>query len=199
MRSKYALLFVFLLAAALLMLNAPAAIAQNNCQAFRAIAVGQAPSPYQDLNQPLLDIWGGEVYASLGSHGAKNITDGIPNSIPLIGVFSGADADDYATDSRERKFGSGMGLHGAYTFAFGEPNNDWRTYTDKFTLTLGRAIWNITPGLWVGDYQASGHISGGSGMFKTATGNFTIHGPFFFFGDTGRWIPEVEGTICGVK
>ncbi len=190
--------FVLILLSVFLMALCSAAMAQSNCQAFRAIGVGQAPSPYQGLNQPLLDIWGGAVYASLGSPGAKNTTDGFPNSIPLIGVFSGADADDYATDVKDRRFLSGMGLHGAYTFAFGT-GDDPKLYPDKFTVTLGRAIWNIQPGLWVGDYQASGHISGGSGIFEKATGSFTLHGPFFFGSEPPHWTPEVEGTICGVQ
>ncbi len=91
-----------------------------------------------------------------------------------------------------------MGLHGAYTFAFGDPNQDWETYTDKFTVTLGRAIWNITPGLFVGDYQASGRITTGTGLFETATGSLTIHGPFFIGSEPPHWTPEIEGTVCGV-
>ena len=66
-------------------------------------------------------------------------------------------------------------------------------------MTLGLAIWNITPGLFVGDYQASGRISGGSGLFAKATGNITIQGPFFIADNPPHWTPEVAGTICGVK
>ncbi len=184
--------FVLILLCVLLTVFASAAMAQGGCQTFRAIAEGQALSPNQGLNSPLLDIWGGTVYASLGTPGAKK------SDIPLTGVFSGADADDYLTDVKERTFG-GMGLHGAYTFAFGDPAQPWETYTDKFTVTLGRAIWNITPGLFVGDYQASGRISAGSGRFAMATGSITIHGPFFIGSDPPHWTPEIEGTVCSVQ
>ncbi len=192
--------FVLILLSVFLMALCSSAMAQGNCQAFRAIGVGQALSPYQGLNTPLPDIWGGEVYASLGSPGAKSMTNGIPNSIPLIGKFSGADADDYSETSTtliNRTFG-GMGVNGAYTLAFGT-GDDPRLYPDKFTVRLGRAIWNFQPGQWVGDYQASGHISRGTGIFEKATGNFTLHGPFFFGSDPPHWTPEVEGTICGVQ
>ncbi len=48
--------FVLILLSVFLMAFSSAAMAQGNCLAFRAIAVGQALSPYQGLNQPLLDI-----------------------------------------------------------------------------------------------------------------------------------------------
>ncbi len=195
MRDHWALFL--LLAAALLVAQAPAAAAQDNCQTLRAITQAQALSPYQGLNAPLLDIWGGTVFASLGVPGARKAP------LALVGVFSGADADDYQTDAKGRGFG-GMGLHGSYTFAFGDPAQDWHTYADTFTITLGRAVWNVGPGQVVGDYQASGQISHGTGRFAGATGSLTIHGAFFdavFSPDIeyARWVPEVDGSICGVK
>lgn len=176
--------------------SAPAASAQSGCVAFRAITQAQWPSPYQNLNVPLPDVWGGAVFASLGTPGAHSAAAGLP------GVFSGADADNYDTDARARTFG-GMGLHGAYTFAFGDPDQPWDTYIDKFTVTLGRAVWNMGPGQVVGDYQASGQITAGTGRFAGATGTMTIQGPFFdavfSTSEIARWTPEVTGTICGVK
>ncbi len=193
---------LFLLVAALLIAQAPAPVAQDNCQAFRAIGHAQYPTPNKHLN-PALNVWGGTVFAGLGTPGAQSAQSA------LVGVFSGADADDYATDARPRHFG-GMGLHGSYTFAFGDPAADWHTYTDRFTVTLGRAVWNTAPGLpWpdgqiTGDYQASGEITSGTGRFDGATGRATIHGPFFdaliASGDEiARWNPEVDGVICGVQ
>ncbi len=176
---------------------AGSARAQGGCVAFRAITQAQWPSPYQNLNMPLLDVWGGTVFASLGTPGAQKA------AIGLVGVFSGADADNYETDVRPRTFG-GMGLHGAYTFAFGDPGQPWDTYTDKFTVTLGRAVWNMGPGQVVGDYQASGQITAGTGRFAGATGSLTIQGPAFDVVlspelEIARWTPEIAGTICGVK
>ncbi len=197
--------FVVVLLGVLTAAFASAASAQTACKAFRAITQAQYPTTLA-LNTPL-NIWGGDVFASLGAPGAKKMAEA------LIGAFSGQDADDYATDSRTRTFG-GMGLNGSYTFAFGNPNTPG-IYTDSFTLRLGRAVWNMGPGQNVGDYQASGEIASGSGRFLNATGNLTVHGAFFFtlvpnpdwdgtdpntqFLEFGRWIPEVSGTICGAK
>src|SRR5512140_310463 len=109
MRNQWVLLSVA--AAALLFAEAPGSVAQDNCQAFRAIGQAQVPTPFPKLN-PAKNVWGGTVFASLGVPGAQS------PQLPLVGVFSGADADNYQTDARARQFG-GMGLHGSYTFAFG--------------------------------------------------------------------------------
>jgi hypothetical protein len=186
------------------------AFAQNGCVAFRAITQAQFPSTVE-VNVPL-NIWGGDVYASLGAPGAKK------QAQALIGVFSGQDADDYVTDSRTRKFG-GMGTRGSYTFVLQDPSQP--AFSGQFTLALGRAVWNMGPGQSVGDYQAIGQVTLGTGVFANATGSLTIHGAFFFTDvpnpeydpakydvnnpatyptfPLGRWIPEVTGTICGVK
>jgi hypothetical protein len=156
----------------------------GGCQVFRAVVSAQVPSPYTGLNPP--DIWGGSVFASLGSPGAQE------PAVPLVGAFSGADGEE-----DQRKFG-GMAMNGAYTLAFGDPSQPWESYEDKFTIALGRAVWNIRPGQNIGDYQASGRITKGQGRFAGATGTVTIHGPFFFnlalF--LVRWNPEINGTIC---
>lgn len=196
MRARWVLLSV--VALAFLLPHAPA-VGQDNCQSFRAIAQAQYPTPYKKLN-PALNVWGGNVFASLGAPGAQSAQEA------LVGVFSGADADNYNTDARLRQFG-GMGLRGSYTFMFGDPTADWHTYIDKFTVALGRAVWNSAPGAaWpdgqlAGDYQASGQIVGGAGRFEGATGNMIIHGSFFDAvipaGDeVARWNPEINGVIC---
>lgn len=178
------------------------AVAQDNCQAFHAIVQAQFPTPYPHLN-PAKNVWGGTVFASLGVPGAQSA------QAALIGAVSGADADNYNTDARVRTFG-GMGLNGSYTFAFGDPAADWHSYGDIFTVTLGRAVWNTTPGpAWpdgqiAGDYQASGRITAGAGRFDGATGSMTIHGPFFdallpSADEVARWNPEIDGVVCGSR
>jgi hypothetical protein len=189
------------------MVYEPSVSAQSECVAFRAVGQARFPSPI--VLNPIGDVWGGNVFASIGMPGAESTPQA------LIGVFSGADAADYSTDVRQRTFG-GMGLDGAYTFAFLNPmQKGGGEYVDTFTVTLGRAVWNIGPGQAVGDYQASGRLKSGSGRFEGATGHIVIHGAFFITtvenpGDPayppeqkvvpfGRWIPEVEGQICGMK
>ncbi len=194
MSRRLAVVAVFMLV--LLAAFAPPTLAQNGCVAFRAVTQAQVPTDLT-LNTPA-NVWGGGAYASLGAPGAQKAS----NNEALFGAFSGQDSATYTpgVDLRERTFG-GMATGGSYTFAFGDANADPSTYVDRFTVTLGRAVWNVGPGQSIGDYMASGTITSGSGRFASASGNLTIHGPFWFSNalGIGRWTPEVDGTICGMK
>jgi hypothetical protein len=182
-----------LLSAALLMVNAPAAFAQDNCQAFKALMQARIVADPDVSLPPLLAIhqdtfgWGGEVYSTVGNDGTY-----------LGGWFYGK--DDAAGESIYGKR-NGRGNNGIYMFEFGtHVGGEW-TITDAFDIQLGEAVWTIEPGgAYAGSYKASGKMINGTGRFAGTTGSFTLHGEFgAWSGDTwfvSAWNPVLEGRFC---
>ncbi len=201
MRNKYVFLSIFLQAAMLLILHAPAAVAQDNCQPFKALAQATIVMDPQSLPPDLAAhfgefAWGGEVYAAHGALGMQ----AIPSVEYLRGWFYGK--DDAAGQPIYGK-ANGRGRDGIYMFAFGTHLGDTWDITDGFTIQLGQAVWTPNPGgLGLGSYQASGKLVDGYGRFTGASGSFTLHGDFIGFaipefpGFAAAWNPALEGKVC---
>ncbi len=199
MRNHWAILV--LVAVALLVVPAPAALAQDNCQAFKAlgqatVVVDPTTMPPVLTNDPLAPqfVWGGLAFAAIGSPGTSGAMEG------LTGWFYGTDA---ATSPIYGK-ANGRGKDGYYLFTFGTHDaNGWLT-PDGFKLQLGQAVWTPNPaGMFtVGSYQASGTLVEGYGRFEGASGSFTLHGEFLFYpiaafpGFVSAWNPTLEGKVC---
>jgi hypothetical protein len=172
------LIFAFAVAVAVLLLPA-AAQAQGQCTEFRAIGQATLPSPYSLLvGGP--NVWGGDVYGSLGGEF-------------LSGIFSGNDGTSYEHGV------SNVGTNGTYVFNFGPDGS--------FTMNVSHAAWPFPPGkVGLGDYRGTAKIVQGSGRFATAAGNLEWRGPFIVwldnnspFGVQGRYNAEIKGFICGVQ
>jgi hypothetical protein len=198
-----------LLAAVILIIHASAAVAQTDCRSFRALMQstvildpGSLPPALADFWNTYPEAWGGNVYAAAGSPGAT-----APTSELLTGWFYGTDSalPPAATPSAGAGgYGNGRGKDGFYLFAFGTHDATGWHITDSFTLQLGQAVWTPNPGGMgnFGDYQASGELKDGTGMFEGATGSFTLQGDFFFHASTAdpgfvaRWNPNLVGKFC---
>lgn len=148
--------------------------AQSACTEFRAVGQATLPTPH-----PLKpdDVWGGDVYGSLGGQFVS-------------GIFSG-------NDGNTTQHGiTGMGRDGSYTFVLG---------TDSFTMEVHHAAWPFPLGkVGLGYYRGTAKIMQGTGKFQNATGNLDWAGPFVvwtpdevnFF---GRFNSEIRGSICGIQ
>ena len=191
MRNQCALLTA--LAVALLIANAPVAVAQNNCQPFKALMQARIVMDPETSLPPDLAAhssefgWGGEVYSTVGNDGTF-----------LGGWFYGK--DDAASQSIYGRR-NGRGNNGLYMFEFGTHGGGGWAITDSFDIQLGEAVWTIEPGgAYAGSYKASGKMINGTGRFLGATGNFTLHGEFGAWGgDTliaSAWNPVLEGKFC---
>ncbi len=190
-----------LVAAVLLILPARAVVAQDNCQAFRAVAQGTLVLDRDSLPPALAafwdtypEAWGGQVYAVYGAIGAS-----APRPSFAAGWFYGTDSTAPVPNPNN---GNGRGRNGFYLFAFGTRDADGWHITDSFTIQLGEAVWTPNPsGMGnFGTYQASGKLTDGTGAFEGATGNFTFQGDFTyhlsgppFF---AAWNPSLVGTFC---
>ncbi len=200
MRNRCVRLFV--LAAALLAWNVPTAIAQDSCQAFRAVGQGAITFDRDSLPPVLADVWdaypeawGGQVYAYYGAIGAS-----APKPTPLAGWFYGTDSTMDTVINPNN--GNSRGRDGFYVFVFGTHDADGWHITDGFTVQLGQAVWTPNPsGMGkFGTYQASGKLINGTGVFEGATGDFTLQGDFTyhlaappFF---SAWNPSLVGRFC---
>ena len=168
--------FVFAVAVAAWLLPA-AAQAQQGCTEFRAIGQGTLFSPYDLVDGP--DVWGGEVYGSLGGEF-------------LSGIFSGNDGTAYQHGV------STVGTNGTYKFVFG---------SDSFTMNVSHAAWPFPPGnVGLGEYRGTAKIVQGTGRFATAAGNLEWKGPFIVFAPEtpgemphGHFNADITGFICGVQ
>lgn len=152
---------------------------QEGCVAFRAM--GQARLFYEAPLNPG-DIWGGEVYATLGGQEF------------LVGRFSGQDGTDVWNGVNDQM---GKGKGGSYTFSFG--------LEDSFTTYVTNAVFPNPPGkVGFGHYQGAHKIVSGRGRFQNASGNIVVAGTYAAFllpdGITleGRWNPDISGKICNV-
>lgn len=157
------------------------ALAQPGCTEFRAIGQATLPSPYSLLvSGP--NVWGGDVYGSLGGEF-------------LSGTFSGNDGNSYAHGK------TNVATNGTYVFDFG-PNG-------SFTINVSHAGWHFAPGkVGLGAYRGTATIveGDGTGRFRFASGNLQWSGPFILWPDQsspfdvqGRFNADTRGNICGVE
>jgi hypothetical protein len=163
-------IFVFAVAALAWLLPATAQ-AQQGCTEFRAIGQATAPSPYILVGD---DMWGGNVYGSLGGE-------------PLSGIFSGNDGDLTGHGV------TGMGTNGTYVFDFG---------SDSFTMVVSHAAWPAPPGkVGLLEYRGTAKIVQGTGRFETAAGNLEWSGPAIIIPSLfhAYFNAEIKGFICGVQ
>lgn len=188
-------LFSLLTIVALASAMAPAAVAQENCQEFKALTQATVVLDPQTMPPALAEhfwefTWGGQVYATFMNTGTY-----------LGGWFYGKDAADPFTPVGNDKT-VGRGKNGVYMFAFGTHVGEVWTITDSFDIQLEQAVWTHPAGLFVGSYQASGKMANGTGRFEGATGNFTFHGDFGAWGEWGTpswasvWNPALVGKVC---
>ncbi len=182
MNRKTILALMFVIAAAiaafLLPANAPKAQAQPNCPSFHALIQAEL-FPENPLREG--DVWGGNVYAYLGQE-------------ILLGRYSGNSGE---TSSRGW---TNTGTTGSDVFDFGNGN--------AFTASAAHDVFPTPPGLMPegvgGMYRAADKIVEGTGIFRNATGNLSVSGPFVVWGfdqplPRGRWNGEVSGSVCGIQ
>ena len=152
--------------------------AQQGCTEFRAVGQATLPSPYT-LVIGEDNVWGGQVYGSLGGEF-------------LSGIFSGNDGTAYQHGV------STVGTNGTYKFVFG---------SDSFTMNVSHAAWPFPPGnVGLGEYRGTAKIVQGTGRFATAAGNLEWKGPFIVFAPEtpgemphGHFNADITGFICGVQ
>ena len=90
------------------------------------------------------------------------------------------------------------GLWGGERYLFTFESGDTLVMEVKFAAMF-------TPAPFMGQYNASGKVVGGTGVYENASGNVTAHGPFMFapppasLPPFSAWIAELRGTICGVQ
>jgi len=190
-------LFVLLMVIAVVAITAPAAVAQENCQAFKALMQARIVTNPETLPPDLADhawefSWGGDVFSTVGNDGTF-----------LGGWFYGKD-DEASQPIYGRR--NGRGTNGLYMYEFGayDPIAATWNITDSFDIQLGEAVWTIEPGgAYAGSYKASGKMINGTGRFEGATGSFTLHGDFGFWGTNtnewgfvSAWNPVLTGKFC---
>ncbi len=170
-----ALLLSFLITATAFLLPSPQAQAQQACSEFRAVGQAILPTPHP-MKQD--DVWGGDVYGTLGGEF-------------LTGIFSGNDGNATAHGVTT------LGTNGSYTFVFG---------TDSFTMEVAHAAWPFPYGKeGLGYYRGAAKIVQGTGRFANASGNLYWSGPFIVWSPDdwvtvyGRYNAEIRGNICGVQ
>jgi len=164
--------------------------AQPGCKSFEAIvhAVLVSSAPLKNT-----DTWGGPLYAMIGGE-------------LKIGILSGNDGSEIF-----RKV-IGIGRGGVYTVGFNctEPVVKGAFYTcaDSFTYEVPTAVFPAPPGrngamVYFGN---TAKIKSGTGIFANASGNLNVRGPAIAWPDeqspilwSGRWIPELTGSICGIQ
>jgi hypothetical protein len=191
-------LFALLMVVAVVAMTTPAALAQDNCQEFRALMQGRVvQDPLGSLPPGLASHkdefgWGGDVFSTVGNDGTF-----------LGGWFYGKD-DETSQSIYGRR--NGRGTKGLYMYEFGtyDPNAGTWDITDSFDIQLGEAVWTIEPGgAYAGSYKASGKMINGTGRFAGATGSFTLHGEFGVWstdtnpwGFVSAWNPVLTGKFC---
>jgi len=184
MRSRLTSLVV--LAAALTVMSAQVAIAQDNCQPLKALMQGAIILDPNGVLPPILAEhqgeygWGGTVYGVIGNAGDY-----------LGGWFYGKDAETEPIYTRA----NGRGKNGIYLFAFGTMSST----PDTFELQLEQAVWTVDAhsNTYYGNYKASGKLMNGTGVFEGATGSFTLHGDFLAASaDITAWNPQLIGKFC---
>ncbi len=171
------MLWSFVLVPALLLL-VPAAVAHaQNCENFHAVIQAEL-FPDSVLREG--DVWGGNVYAYLGSQ-------------VLIGRYSGNNGDTTSHGMANSGVGSDA-------FDFGDGNT--------FVATAAHSSFPTPPGWWPdmngGSYRAADKLYSGTGIFEAASGRLAVSGPWLVWvADTGvlrgRWNGEVTGKICGLR
>jgi hypothetical protein len=156
--------------------------AQQGCTEFRAVGQATLPSPYT-LVIGEDNVWGGQVYGSLGGEF-------------LSGEFSGNDGNSYAHGQ------TNVATNGTYRFDFG-------SNVGAFTINVSHAAWPFAPGkVGLGAYRGTATIveGDGTGRFSFAYGNLRWSGPFIVWPDEnsligvqGGYNAEIRGNICGVQ
>lgn len=172
------------LCAALLLGHASTGLAKGkpDCLDFRAVGHATAPSLHPYLPT---DIWGADIWGLLGGQFVS-------------GYITGNDGD-------VRDHGAGStGKNGSYRVALKDSagvvmGSVWIQVHSEFGFPPGKA--------GLGYYKGLGIIvqGKGEGMFAYASGSFDWAGPFVAWDDTGsslgfsgRFNPEIKGSICGV-
>ena len=157
--------------------------AQAACKPFAGVAQATLPT---STPVATTDTWGGPLFALLGGE--------------LLGpkaVLSGNDGDEAWYE--DETLGTGRG--GQYTVCLNHP-----TCSDTFTIGIPVAVFPI-PSSDLGTYLAYNvTIVKGTGKFAAATGDLKFRGTFIAWPDdsspigiSGRWYPEIWGTICGIQ
>jgi hypothetical protein len=175
---------LFAFCAALLLSHASTGLAETKpgCLDFRAVGHATAPSLHPYLPT---DIWGADLWGVLGGQ-------------LVSGYITGNDGDvsDHGASS--------TGKNGSYHVALkdsqgGAMGSFWIQVHSEFSFPPGKA--------GVGYYKGLGIIVQGKGeqMFAYASGSFDWAGPFVAWDDTtnelgfsGRFNPEIKGSICGL-
>ena len=168
--------------------------AQPGCKSFAAIGQATLPSATPFVGLPV-DIWGGPLYVMLGGEFLSGIA-----------ILSGNDG----VDTWRGAIGQGRG--GSYTVGVNctAPVNPGSVYAcaDAFTYQVPNSVFPSPPGKtglmsYIGN---TAKIVGGTGRFQGATGNLNVRGPAVVWDDlaspigvSGRWNPEISGTICGIQ
>ncbi len=184
------LVLLSVLAVAFFGVTSPA-LAQSNCQPFSALMQASIVLDTSSLPPAIVEPdfgWGGVVFGLLG-----------PSKSYLGGWFYGKDDETAPIYAKA----NGRGRNGVYKFAFGtRAENGEFLITDSFELQLGQAVWTVdADGIaYAGNYKASGQLADGTGIFSSASGNFTLHGDFAFWLVGGvpvsAWNPKLEGMVC---
>ena len=169
------------LVAAVLLMWGQAAWGQNNCQELRAIMPWRLSFT---ATTPSIFTWNGSSFLSLGRQELL-ITDYVlPPGPPPVQSHHGI-------------VGMDRGMTGKWDFG------------SKGTVTFEQqsvAVYPALPGAVIfGNYRTTFRITGGTGRFANATGNFSETGPYFVWFESpsdplpqGRYNGELSGQICGV-
>ncbi len=166
-----------------LLLAAPAAWGQNNCQAFRGAIVARLVPV-----SPTVMVWKGEITFTIG------------NGAPLHGTTE-------TINTGAKKGGPGDPLAPTWigteetTVVLDNQGGSFMLLT-RFTAPQTQA--NQTGAGWVEERGTIAPAAGENGAFKDVYGHFTLHGPFgpgVPHADDGiiGWTGEYHGNICGVK